>query len=839
VADDPRDPDDAALERRIAEARPDPDALMRAARRARVEQALFGAAAAVTVGRYRLGRALGEGGGGAVFAAEDPELHREVAIKLIRCASPAHRTRALAEGRALARLSHPNVVAVHDVGETADHVYLVMELLPGPTLRELDGVRALIAAYRQAAAGLAAAHAAGLIHRDFKPDNARLGDDRRLRVVDFGLATEAADDAPDPAAGAAAGGPARPTSPAPGGPARPTSPAPVGTPRYMAPEQRAGAPPTPAADQYALGASLREAMRGRAPRWLARVIARATAARPADRYPSLDALARALAQGPRRPPAWLAAAATAVLAALLVARGAGSDVCGGDGLAPVWTPARATGVMQHLASLGTPFAVAVAPLIRDRLAGLGGGWRAAHASSCAAHARGELSDALYDRATVCLARARASLGETLQLLDDATAAQLAPAVSALALTEPGERCADPRVIAAETAPPSPALRVIDHQIDLAAIHARAQTARAVELARTAVSLAEIAHDDARRARAELVLGQAYMTDQRPLAIEPLHRALLFAIASRLDEVATEAYARHAYVRAMVADARAPDGLELARAIAARTGATGSFARALLANNVGAIAMLAGDLPRARGEFHRAVAEAAAVTGPGAVELQTAVSNLALLTPEAGERRKLHDAAVAQVTAAVGPDHPQSLDQQLLRIVDDDDPDAVIAALVPLCRRIAALHPTLARNLDRCAVELAWQATAIGQPARVREVAALVARHRGPPAQIVLAYAELAEGRPSAALLAALDAMARRESAAVGADAGANWIQHWTAANAGLVLAAAARAAGEAPRARAVAADALAHLETYRAITGVTDGKLARRLAWARRLTSGG
>jgi hypothetical protein len=228
----------------------------------------------VAVGRYRLGRQLGRGGGGSVFIAADPELHRDVAVKLIRCGSERHRDRALTEGRALAKLSHPNVVAVHDVGEAGDYVYLVMELLRGESLRQLaeDGrsVRELVGAYRQAASGLAAAHAAGLVHRDFKPDNAMFGDDGRLRVVDFGLAIDA--EASDAAA--------------------------AGTPRYMAPEQRAGTATGTSTgtsvDQYALGVALREAVtvrERRVPAWLGRVLARATAELPGDRYPAMAALA--------------------------------------------------------------------------------------------------------------------------------------------------------------------------------------------------------------------------------------------------------------------------------------------------------------------------------------------------------------------------------------------------------------------------------------------------------------------------------------------------------------------------------------------------------------------
>ncbi|HSK05368.1 MAG TPA: serine/threonine-protein kinase, partial [Kofleriaceae bacterium] len=403
--------DEPELARRVAEARPDGDRLTRAVWFARVSAALFGEAALVTVGRYRLERQLGRGGGGSVFVARDPELHRDVAVKLIRCASERHRRRALAEARALAKLSHPNVVPVHDVGETAEHVYLVMELLRGESLRGYAAhpgrrVRDLVAAYRQAASGLAAAHAVGLIHRDFKPDNAVFGDDGRLRVVDFGLA--AGDVEGDEGA------------------------APAGTPRYMAPEQRAGGAVEAAVDQYAVGVALREAVAqtGRAePAWLGRVIARVTAARPGDRYPSMEALSRALGRDPRT--LWSRRAlfaAPVVLAAVGFGLGragapAPAEVCGGGSaaLAPAWTIERALAGAAHIERLGTAVGAAAAPRVRARARERGEAWLTAHRASCAAHARGELSDELYDRATVCLARTRAGIAETMRLLETADA----------------------------------------------------------------------------------------------------------------------------------------------------------------------------------------------------------------------------------------------------------------------------------------------------------------------------------------------------------------------------------------------------------------------------------
>jgi serine/threonine protein kinase len=234
----------AALDGLVADARPEPDTLALALARSRVGGALFGGSAGEpTVGRFRILGRLGAGGMGVVYRAYDPELDRGIALKRIRV--PARgRNAALAEAKALARLSHPNVVPVHDVGIVDDHVYIVMELVRGEPLRswvraEARSQRDVLRAYLQAGEGLAAAHAAGLVHRDFKPDNAIVGADGRVRVVDFGLACEASA-------------------------AVPPSPR-AGTPGYMAPEQVAGGPVTPAVDQYGFCTALLEALTGHHP----------------------------------------------------------------------------------------------------------------------------------------------------------------------------------------------------------------------------------------------------------------------------------------------------------------------------------------------------------------------------------------------------------------------------------------------------------------------------------------------------------------------------------------------------------------------------------------------
>jgi tetratricopeptide (TPR) repeat protein/tRNA A-37 threonylcarbamoyl transferase component Bud32 len=307
--------------------------------------------AGVVIGEhFELEGVLGRGGMGVVYRARDRRLDRRVALKLeLRGADLARVQR---EATALARLAHPNVVTIYEVGEHAGAGFVAMELCPGGSVRAWLAAaprpwRAILDVFVAAGRGLAAAHAAGLVHRDIKPDNLLLGDDGRTRVADFGLARDAAG-LISPGGGAAAidaatvvGGSAdtahAPTLPSPsqpsGGSDRLTQTgAMVGTPRYMAPEQFAGGVVDARADQFAFAVALYEALAGvdpfpatldarlaaiaagaiatprrAVPRRVLRPLIRALAAAPAARWPSLDALVRALTAAARPRGPWIAA----------------------------------------------------------------------------------------------------------------------------------------------------------------------------------------------------------------------------------------------------------------------------------------------------------------------------------------------------------------------------------------------------------------------------------------------------------------------------------------------------------------------------------------------------
>lgn len=218
------------------------------------------------IGRYTLLYPLGEGGMGSVYAAFDPKLDRRVALKFLRTdllglPRQGHRDRLVREARALARLSHANVVSIYDVAESKGSIYIAMELIDGNNARvwrELGNrsPEEIVKVYREALSALEAAHAQGIIHRDFKPDNVMVGADAIARVTDFGLARAAAVDVDELLAAAAAQGVNWETLTQTG--------LVLGTPRYMAPEQFSGVA-NEGTDQFSLCLSLYEALYGHYP----------------------------------------------------------------------------------------------------------------------------------------------------------------------------------------------------------------------------------------------------------------------------------------------------------------------------------------------------------------------------------------------------------------------------------------------------------------------------------------------------------------------------------------------------------------------------------------------
>ncbi len=303
-----------------------------------------------TVGRYVVVERVASGGMGVVYAAFDYALERKVALKRVHPVADREQRRELQarlelEARAMARLSHPNINAVFDVVlDREDQLYVAMEWGECGTLADwLEAAprsqREVLDAFLQAGRGLEAAHRAGFIHRDFKPQNVLLGADGRFRVCDFGLADD---------------------SSAPGARPRPSSEQAVGTPRYMAPESFRGEQLAPAADQYGFCVALKDGLKGtgRTPTWLARLLARGLAPEPAARFPSMgDLLGELERRRARRPRLRLLGLGAALaLGAYALLREAPADRCAeaGSAAAAIWTEPRRTELQSALGARRWP-----------------------------------------------------------------------------------------------------------------------------------------------------------------------------------------------------------------------------------------------------------------------------------------------------------------------------------------------------------------------------------------------------------------------------------------------------------------------------------------------------
>jgi tetratricopeptide (TPR) repeat protein/tRNA A-37 threonylcarbamoyl transferase component Bud32 len=546
-----------------------------------------------SLGRYLILERIGAGGMGVVYAAYDPELDRRVAVKVLRAGrgGAIGEDRLLREAQAMARLAHPNVIAVHDVGTVSGRVFLAMEHVAGSSLRErLAGGplpwREALDLLVEAGRGLAAAHRGGLVHRDFKPDNVLVGDDGRVRVLDFGLARS-----PDePLAGEQTvvleetpSGPREPTE-ATITPRRALLASPlthvgtvVGTPAYMAPEQLGGAGAGPAADQFSFCVTLWEAIFGErpfagrtvfelasayaaatvreppgvaAPRWLRAALRRGLAGNPAQRHADMEELLAAL-RPPNRP--WQVGAA----AALVLVVGGGfwaatrSPACG-DGterLAGVWDGPRQEAVHAALLATRRPFAPAVAADVRRELDGYAAQWSRLFRASCESHRHGALSAELLDLRMQCLDRRLGDLDAAAGVLARADAGVAERAVQVAASLPNLTLCTDAAALRGRQ--PLPALGPLRAKVDAA--HRSLSRARAL--------------GDAGRWQEALDLARASESAAREAGYRPLIAESLLLAAEMREVLADTDGARDAFAAALVAAEAAADRALKVRAAA--------------------------------------------------------------------------------------------------------------------------------------------------------------------------------------------------------------------------------------------------------------------------------
>ncbi len=409
---------------------------------------------------------LGAGAMGIVYAAWDSSLERKVAIKTLRADASFRdrKERFVREAQAMAKIAHPNVVAVHDVGEVGELAYIAMEFVEGGTLREWSTQTERSWQARrdmcvQAGRGLVAAHAAGLVHRDFKPENVLVGADGRARVTDFGLVALAGNsvavEAPPTLVELTVTG------------------AVMGTPAYMAPEQFRAEIVDSRTDQYAFCATTWEVLFGTrpiaaksfdeqlkkvldgklppppnsAPTWLSQALLRGLAVEQTQRHSSMEELLEAMVRDRRASPGkrigiGVAVAGLGIAAALIAGRGqaAAATPCEGaeDAIASVWNQERSAALK---AQFGVVDGTAVEDLSRD-VEAWKGQWVSAHTATCqATHVRGEQSPKLLDARMQCLQHRANETDALLTEIEGGEATALTAGLVGLAEMPAVSRCA--------------------------------------------------------------------------------------------------------------------------------------------------------------------------------------------------------------------------------------------------------------------------------------------------------------------------------------------------------------------------------------------------------------
>ena len=663
------------------------------------------------VGRFKLVERLGAGGMGEVFVAFDPQLERQVALKLLKLSNSGDQAeidRLLREANAMAKISHPNVVGVFDAGVDGDRPWVAMELIRGTTLREWLAQKRTwqqtLEVLCQIARGLEAAHKAGLVHRDVKPENVLMGADGRVAVTDFGIA-------------------------APSGLSPPFTPSGgvvTGTPGYMAPEQYQLHAADERTDQFAFAVTSYEALWGSLP-WarhtgdlqasaaavtalpkpptskgvpsaLWRVLARALRPDAAQRYPSMGELLRALERHvPGHRPRWpIAVGITVPLAvALALALKPTIDPCAGAAtrLSDVWSPARQEAIAA--AFTGTKLAYAD-DAWRGARAGLENytrQWQTMYVETCrATRVEGRQSEALLDLRMACLERSRS----VLLALSELWTAPLTPEVVRAATDAarglpPLEACADARGLAERA--PLPGTPVVLAAV--AAARAKIDQVTALNLAdrrpeakvaaKAARADADATQWDQVRAEAALAEGDALAALETVEAEPALLEAARLAGASHDDRLAATALIElvHHLGEDKQNAARALLVADLAEGVLLRAGDDPKL-RAHLTRFRGAALLAQGSYAQAKLTFTAASELAAKAFGAKDWEVTANLAELARVAEAQGdysEARRLGDVVVEGALERFGPNNPTVaavLNNLAMAVDSGGDPEAAIA-----------------------------------------------------------------------------------------------------------------------------------------------------------------
>ncbi len=666
------------------------------------------------IDRYRVVETLGAGAMGIVVLARDERLDRKVALKLLQpqAGHMLATARLLREARAMARLSHPNVVAVHQVGTARGSVFIAMDFVGGGTLskwceEKRRSWQETVEVFCSAGRGLAAAHAAGVVHRDFKPDNVLIGSDGRVQVADFGLASSAGEAVDESLVEHEASSRSRTST------SRSlcltTTGALLGTPNYMAPEQHLGQRADARADQFAFCVSLWQALFGvrpfagdsygelaekvcegtdpdapgdtEVPSRIVEVLRRGLSRDPDRRYPSMDALLADLREDPatarrRRLVRVAAVAVFAIIAGVALfsflreSRPAG-QVCSGSSIEArrVWNDDRKAAMRAAFAATERPYAADVFARVAARIDAYVDAWVEARTDACSAtRSRGSHADAELDLRMRCYDRRLAEVGSLVGLLADGPDEK---ALDRAIQATPGPRyldiCEDVEALKAEVPPPAdPALRARVEKLhaqlaDARALHKAGKYGQALDLAeRIAESAQQTGHAPIEAEALLRLANVQYATGESSAAEASLRTAIERASAARNDTVAAHAWLMLLHMVGYEA-ARVEDAARLetaARAAVQRAGAS-AVLRADLASSLGTLRYAQGDYEGARKQFASALA---LIESSGdETDIADALNNLGIVLSEQGDyeaARAAYERALRILEELLGAEHPQ-------------------------------------------------------------------------------------------------------------------------------------------------------------------------------------
>ncbi len=518
---------------------------------------------------------------GAVYRAHDPELDRDVAVKVLHHTDWRAQQRMRREAQAMASLSHPNVLPVYDVAEHDGRLFIAMELVEGQNLRQWlakpgRSWEEIVRTFIEAGRGLDAAHEAGFVHRDFKPANVLVGDDGRVRVMDFGLARPLTEDSELDSSMA--------TLAVPDGTAVTEEGMVVGTPPYMAPEQFMSGPIDRAADQYGFCVALWEGLAGQRPwdgindrrkllaiklrgapdasvalatmpRSIQDAVERGLSAEPESRFPSMQSLLAAI-EPPEERSNSRAVLGVSLVGAVLVIGGLGIASSSDEEEEPTvaceeaerwigatWDDAARTRAREGLLATEVSYAPETWPLLEERLDGYVARWVESHRAACVA---AEAQERGADARLRCLGDGRRALDALVRAFGEADETTLSLAISAVDRLPEPLQCADAAERLHELPLPTDPeqLAAVERAKEqLAWVRALSQLGRygdAVERGRVLLGEVEPLGHPPLSIDVALVLGKAISADRQSGGVELLERAYFDARTHGLERRAVRA-----------------------------------------------------------------------------------------------------------------------------------------------------------------------------------------------------------------------------------------------------------------------------------------------------------